>query len=98
MKIMAVKRTKCINHARNTKPARPTRPEPPDPIQEAIDSGIDISALKDNLALTVAERLRRHDLALDLVEMLQKAKQAMNRPRDRQAIDQLKAIRKLKAK
>jgi hypothetical protein len=46
----------------------------PDPLQEAIDHGIDISMLKDNLAMTVAERLRRHDMALNLVEMLQKAK------------------------
>jgi hypothetical protein len=46
----------------------------PDPIQEAIDHGVDIAMLKDNLAMTVAERLRRHDMALNLVEMLQKAK------------------------
>jgi hypothetical protein len=48
--------------------------QPPDPIQEAADYGIDVTALRDNLALTPAERLRRHQLALDLVHLLQKAK------------------------
>jgi len=47
---------------------------PPDPIQAAADYGIDVTQLRDNLALTVAERLRRHQIALDTVEMLQKAK------------------------
>ncbi len=45
-----------------------------DPIQAAADYGIDITQLRDNLALTVAERLRRHQIALNTVEMLQKAK------------------------
>jgi hypothetical protein len=45
-----------------------------DPIQAAAEYGIDVSQLRDNLALTVAERLRRHQMALDTVEMLQKAK------------------------
>ena len=45
-----------------------------DPIQGAVEYGIDISQLRDNLALTVAERLRRHQTALNTVEMLQKAK------------------------
>ncbi len=50
------------------------KPESPDAIQEAIEYGIDISLLKANLALTPAERIRRHQIALDTVEMLQKAK------------------------
>lgn len=45
-----------------------------DPIQAAADYGIDISQLRDNLALTVAERLRRHQIALDTVETLQRAR------------------------
>jgi len=45
-----------------------------DPIQAAADYGIDVAQLRDNLALTVAERLRRHQIALNTVEMLQKAK------------------------
>ena len=45
-----------------------------DPIQAAADYGIDVAQLRDNLALTVAERLRRHQIALNTVELLQKAK------------------------
>lgn len=42
---------------------------------EAVDDyGIDISQLRDNLRLTVVERLRRHQIALNTVELLQKAK------------------------
>lgn len=59
------------------KPKRRTcqvRKEPPDAVQEAIDSGIDIAAIRDNLARTPTERLRRHQIALNTVEMLQKAR------------------------
>ena len=45
-----------------------------DPVREAAEYGIDVDMLRDNLALTVAERLRRHDLALATVEMLRKAR------------------------
>ncbi len=48
--------------------------EPPDPIGDAIRHGIDIAMLRDNLARTPAERLRRHAIALNSVEMLQKAR------------------------
>ncbi len=48
--------------------------KPRDAVQEAIDYGIDVSALRDNLARPVAERLRRHQIALDRMRMLQKAK------------------------
>jgi len=47
-----------------------------DPIQAAADYGIDITQLRDNLALSVAERLRRHHIALNTVERLGKAKRA----------------------
>jgi len=60
--------------AKRKKRAGNAHPEPPDAVQDAIDYGIDISALRDNLALTPAERLRRHEVALDMVEMLRKAK------------------------
>jgi hypothetical protein len=53
---------------------RQTRTKPPDAVQEAIDYGIDIAALRENLARTPAERLRRHQIALDRVRMLQKAR------------------------
>jgi len=45
-----------------------------DTIQAAAGYGIDITQLRDNLALSVAERLRRHQIALNTVELLQKAK------------------------
>ncbi len=51
-----------------------SRVEPVDVIQDAADYGIDVAQLRDNLGLTVAERLRRHQIALNTVEKLQKAK------------------------
>ncbi len=48
--------------------------EPSNALQEAIDYGIDIAALRDSLALAPAERLRRHQIALDRVRRLQKAR------------------------
>ena len=45
-----------------------------EPIRAAAANGVDVGQLRDNLALTVAERLRRHQLALDVVETLQRAK------------------------
>lgn len=47
---------------------------PADPAREAVECGIDLAMLRDNLALPVAERLRRHDIALTTLEMLRKAK------------------------
>ena len=44
------------------------------PVQAAGAYGIDIAQLRDNLALTVAERLRRHQIALNTVEKLRKAR------------------------
>ena len=49
-------------------------PEADNPIQEAIEYGIDVAQLRDNLALSVAERLRRHQITLNTVEMLRKAR------------------------
>jgi hypothetical protein len=43
--------------------------------QAAIDYGIDVQQLMDNLKRTPAERIRRHQMALNAVEKLQKAKQ-----------------------
>lgn len=45
-----------------------------DPVQAAIDHGIDVSMLADNLRRSVAERLRRHQIALNTVKKLRKAK------------------------
>ena len=44
-------------------------------IQAAIDYGIDVQKLMDNLKRTPAERIRRHQMALNAVEKLRKAKQ-----------------------
>ena len=44
-----------------------------DPLAAAAEYGIDLAQRRDNLALTVAERLRRHTIALDTVEALRKA-------------------------
>jgi len=43
-------------------------------VRAAVESGVDLSLLKANLALTVAERLRRHQIALNTAEKLRKAK------------------------
>jgi len=45
-----------------------------DDIQKAIDYGIDIQMLKDNLKRSVGERIKRHQAALKLVRLFQKAK------------------------
>ena len=44
-------------------------------IQAAVDYGIDVQQLMDNLKRTPAERIRRHQMALNAVEKLRKAKQ-----------------------
>ena len=45
-----------------------------DPIQAAADYGIDVSMLADNLKRTPAERIRRHQVALNTAEKLRKAR------------------------
>jgi hypothetical protein len=45
-----------------------------DEIQAAIDYGIDVSMLIDNLARTCTQRIIRHQAALNMVEMLRKAR------------------------
>jgi hypothetical protein len=44
-------------------------------LKVTIDYGIDISMLKDNLKRTPAERIRRHQIALNTVKKLRKAEQ-----------------------
>jgi hypothetical protein len=46
----------------------------PDAIKAAADYGIDISMLIDNLKRSPAERIRRHQIALNTVKSLRKAK------------------------
>jgi hypothetical protein len=55
------------------RPQEQTPPELADAIREAVEYGIDISLLRANLALTPGERLRRHQIALNTVEMLREA-------------------------
>lgn len=50
----------------------PNRAEP-DPWQAAIDCGIDVHQLEDNLRLSPTQRLERHDRALELVRALRQA-------------------------
>ena len=44
-------------------------------IQAAIDYGIDISMLKDNLKRSPSELIRRHQIALDTAKKLREAEQ-----------------------
>lgn len=43
-------------------------------LAEARNAGIDLDLLESNLAMSVAERLHQHDLALGLIEQLEEAK------------------------
>jgi len=43
--------------------------------QAAIDYGIDVQQIMDNLKRSPAERIRRHQMALNALEKLRKAKQ-----------------------
>lgn len=45
-----------------------------DPIRAAAEYGIDVPMLMANLARTPAERIRRHQIALDTFRMLRKSK------------------------
>jgi hypothetical protein len=51
----------------------PPRPQK-DPISAAADYGVDIPMLIANLARTPAERIRRHQIALETFRALRKAK------------------------
>lgn len=43
-------------------------------VAQAVAEGVDVSLLLANLRLTVAERIRRHQMALDTLNQLRKAK------------------------
>jgi len=45
-----------------------------DPVRAAAEFGIDVSAIIDNLKRSPAERMRRHQIALNTVEKLRRAK------------------------
>ena len=46
---------------------------PADAIRAAREYGIDVSLLADNVGRTVAERIERHQIALDTARKLRKA-------------------------
>ena len=58
------------------RPKPQEEPPAPDAVREAEEYGIDISLLRANLLLTPAERMRRHQIALDRMRRLQKARLA----------------------
>jgi hypothetical protein len=60
-------------HRRNNKSAKNNAVKT-DPVRAAAEFGIDIEALKDNLKLSCTERIRRHQIALNTVEKLRRAK------------------------
>jgi hypothetical protein len=45
-----------------------------DPIRAAADYGIDIQMLTANLARTTAERIKRHQIALEALRVFRKAR------------------------
>jgi hypothetical protein len=57
-------------HSQNKKTVKRRK----DAIQAATDYGIDVSMLADNLKRTPAERIRRHQVALNTAEKLRKAR------------------------
>jgi len=60
--------------SRKTKSGGVTRRRQRDVIQTAADFGIDVSMLIENTKRTPAERIRRHQIALNTAEKLRKAK------------------------
>jgi hypothetical protein len=56
------------------KKRKKSKPKTPPEIQAAIDYGIDISMLVNNLKLSCTERALRHQIALNTVKKLRKAK------------------------
>jgi len=58
---------------RNNKSAK-TNTVKTDPVRAAAEFGIDVSALIDNLERSPEERIRRHQIALNTVEKLRRAK------------------------
>jgi len=77
MTCLAVVRRFGYNQGMKARPGQQigrVRRSPVDPTREAVESGVDLAMLRDNLALTVAQRLRRHDIALTTAEMLRKAR------------------------
>ena len=58
---------------RNNKSAK-TNAVKTDAVRTAVEFGIDVSALIDNLRRSPEERIRRHQIALNSIEKLRRAK------------------------
>ena len=58
---------------RNTNRPSEADETPADAIRAARECGIDVSLLADNAGRTVAERIERHQIALDTARKLRKA-------------------------
>jgi hypothetical protein len=65
--------TDGMANQRNNKTVKTTAGKK-DPVRAAEKFGIDISAIKDNLRRSPAERIRRHQIALNSIEKLRRAK------------------------
>jgi len=77
MRIVALVRRRRYNpvmSAPSEQPKSQGQAESSDAVREAVEYGIDISLLRANLALSPAERMRRHQIALDRMRRLQKAR------------------------
>ncbi|MGD0551943.1 MAG: hypothetical protein ABSB25_04750 [Sedimentisphaerales bacterium] len=60
-------------HRRNNKSAKSNAVKA-DPVRAAAEFGIDVSAIIDNLKRSPEERIRRHQVALNSIEKLRRAK------------------------
>lgn len=58
-----------------TNKADQVNPELDDAVRAAREYGIDVAMLIDNLKCSPAERIRRHQIALETMETLQQAQQ-----------------------
>ena len=76
---------------RNNKPAKNNAVKT-DPVRAAAEFGIDIEALKDNLKLSVGERIRRHQIKLNAMI---KSGKPIRKPSNKRIILELEAIREL---
>ncbi len=80
-----------MTHRRNSKSAK-TNAVKTDPVRAAAEFGIDIEALKDNLKLSVTERIRRHQIKLNA--MIESGK-PIKKPSNKRMLLELEAIREL---
>jgi hypothetical protein len=83
--------TDGMANQRNTKTVKTTAGKK-DPVRAAEKFGIDISAIKDNLRRSPAERIRHHQIKLNAMI---KSGQPIRKPSNKQMILELEAIKEL---